>query len=468
MFKKLKGYKEGFITNIENKDFIKGLNKFIIKIIAKKKKEPNFLIRFRLNSYLKWKNLLKPTWSTLKLPFFNFQKITYFSKPKKNLKYDNFEIVNAFKNLGISLDNTEAFKDLALDAIFDSVSIATTFKEKLSKLGIIFCSIKEAIKNYPELIKKYLSAVVSSNDNYFTALNSAVFTDGSFCFIPQNTNCPLDLSTYFRINNESAGQFERTLIITEKNSIVTYFEGCSAPVYTNRQLHAAVVELISFSNSQINYATIQNWYGGNKQGVGGIYNFVTKRGLCLGNFSKIHWTQIETGSAITWKYPSCILLGKNSLGEFFSLALTKNYQQADTGTKMIHFGEQTKSKIISKGISFDNSLNTYRGLVKIASSAFLSRNFSQCDSYLIGANSTASAYPYFDIKNNMTLVEHEASISKINSEQLFYFFQRGISEEQALSLLITGFCKDILNKLPLEFISEAKKLLAINFQKSII
>lgn len=456
-------YNYGFYTIIKKKNFPKGLNKFIIKIISKKKKEPNFLLNFRLKAYKKWLKLSFPNWSTLVISYINFQSITYFSKPYKENKISKIEILNTFKKLGLFLEKE---KKVAIDAIFDSVSIITTLKKKLGKYGVIFCSIFEAIKNYPNLIKKYLGLIVSLNDNYFASLNSAIFTDGSFCFIPQNIICPLELSTYFRINDKQSGQFERTLIICEKNAKVNYLEGCSAPSYNQKQLHAAIVEILALENSKINYFTIQNWYSGNKLGQGGIYNFVTKRGLCLGKKSEINWTQIETGSAITWKYPSCLLVGESSIGNFFSITLTKNYQQADTGTKMIHLGKNTKSKIISKGISCNNSKNTYRGLVKIASTALLSKNFSQCDSFIIGSNSLSSAYPYFDIKNSFILIEHEAIISKISEEQLFYLLQRGINTEKAISLIIIGFCKEVFQQLPLEFSAEIKDLL--NFEKNFI
>ncbi len=455
-------YKEGFYTKIENNDFTKGLNSFIIKIISKKRKEPFFLTRFRVESYKKWKKMSCPKWSTIEIPFLNYQQITYLSKPKKKFKNN---IPETFKKLGILLEDKKVPSTLAIDAVFDSISIGTTFKEKLAKTGIIFCSITEAVKKYPNLIKKYLGLVVPSADNYFAALNSTVFTDGSFCFIPQNTISPLDISTYFRINNEYAGQFERTLIIAEKKAQINYFEGCSAPIYKKSQLHAAVVELLALESSEINYATIQNWYGGDIKGNGGVYNFVTKRGICAGKKAKISWTQIETGASITWKYPSCILAGEESIGEFFSLALTKNRQQADTGTKMLHLASKTKSKIISKSVSSGSSSNTYRGLVKISPQAFFSRNYSQCDSYLFGSKSVTSAYPYFDIKNSTSLVEHEANISKISGKQLFYLRQRGITEDKAVSFIVTGFCKDILDRLPLEFASDAKKLLDINFTK---
>jgi len=356
---------------------------------------------------------------------------------------------------------------VAIDAVFDSVSIATTFQEKLAKSGVIFCSISEAIQCYPNLVKKFLGSVVSPSDNFFAALNSAVFTDGSFCYIPQNVDCPLELSTYFRINDKESGQFERTLIIAEKNSSLSYLEGCTAPQFSENQLHAAIVELIAFENARIQYSTVQNWYSGNEKGLGGIYNFVTKRGLCIGKNSKISWTQVETGSAITWKYPSCLLVGENSSGEFSSVALTNNYQQADTGTKMIHLGKKTKSKILSKGISCGFSQNCYRGLVKITSNAFYSRNFSQCDSFLLGSNSTACTYPYLEIRNSTALVEHEAKISKVSEEQLFYLLQRGISIEKSVSLLISGFCKDVFTKLPMEFAMEAEKLLSLKLQGTI-
>ena len=377
------------------------------------------------------------------------------------------EILKTFEKLGISLDEQKKISNVAVDAVFDSVSIATTFKEKLAKYGVIFCSISEAIEFYPDLIKKFLGSVVPPADNFFGALNSAVFSDGSFCYIPQNVICPLELSTYFRINDKEAGQFERTLIIAEKNSSVNYLEGCTAPQFSENQLHAAIVELIAFENANIKYSTVQNWYSGDEKGIGGIYNFVTKRGLCIGKNSTISWTQVETGSSITWKYPSCLLVGANSSGEFYSVALTNNYQQADTGTKMIHLGKKTKSKIVSKGISCGNSKNSYRGLVKISSNASFSRNFSQCDSFLIGSSSLASTYPYLDIWNSSSIIEHEAKISKVSEEQLFYLMQRGINIEQAVSLLISGFCKDVFTKLPMEFSSEADKLLSLKLEGTV-
>eukprot|EP01041_Mallomonas_annulata_P000028 gene28-31_t len=413
-----------------------------------------------------------PEWANLSIKKIDFEKLTYYSSPKKKKQLNSLnevdpEILKTFEKLGISLDEQKKLSNVAVDAVFDSVSIATTFKEKLSKHGVIFCSISEAIEFYPELIKKFLGTVISPSDNFFGALNSAVFSDGSFCYIPQNVTCPLELSTYFRINDKESGQFERTLIIAEKNSSVNYLEGCTAPQFSENQLHAAIVELIAFENAKIKYSTVQNWYSGDEFGKGGIYNFVTKRGLCIGKNANISWTQVETGSSITWKYPSCLLVGTNSSGEFYSVALTNNYQQADTGTKMIHLGKKTKSKIISKGISCGNSKNAYRGLVKISSNAAYSRNFSQCDSFLIGSLSTASTYPYLDIWNSTSIVEHEAKISKVSEEQLFYLMQRGISIEQAISLLISGFCKDVFTKLPMEFATEADKLLSLKLEGSV-
>ena len=465
-------YKYGFITPIESENFPKGIDVNIVELISKKKEEPGFLLDFRLKAFKKWKDLKFPNWANLEIKEIDFNNMTYYSVPKQKKKLKSLaevdpEILKTFEKLGISLQEQEKLSNVAIDAVFDSVSIATTFKEKLGKSGVIFCSISEAIKDYPELIEKYLGSVVSCGDNYFAALNSAVFSDGSFCYIPQNTECPLDLSTYFRINDKDSGQFERTLIIAEKNSSVNYLEGCTAPQYSENQLHAAIVELIAFENAKIKYSTVQNWYSGDEEGVGGIYNFVTKRGLCLGKNSTISWTQVETGSSITWKYPSCILLGENSFGEFYSVALTNNYQQADTGTKMIHLGRKTKSKIISKGISSGYSKNSYRGLVKIGSNAILSRNFSQCDSFLLGSFSTASTYPYLEIGNSNSIIEHEAKVSKVSEEQLFYLMQRGIGLDQAISLLISGFCKDVFMMLPMEFATEADKLLSLKLEGTI-
>jgi Fe-S cluster assembly protein SufB len=465
-------YKYGFKTNIKTEKFPPGINQNIIELISEKKNEPDFLLNFRLKSYKKWQTIDFPNWANLKIKEINFDEIIYYSIPKKKKKLNSLEevdpeILKTFEKLGISINEQKELSNVAIDAVFDSVSVATTFKEKLAKYGVIFCSISEAIKYYPELIKKYLGTVISNGDNFFAALNSAVFSDGSFCYIPQNTICPLELSTYFRINDKDAGQFERTLIIAEKNSSVNYLEGCTAPQFSENQLHAAIVELIAFDNAKIKYSTVQNWYSGNELGIGGIYNFVTKRGLCIGKNSRISWTQVETGSSITWKYPSCILFGEKSYGEFYSVALTNNYQQADTGTKMIHIGKNTKSKIISKGISCGNSKNTYRGLVKMTKNAKYSRNFSQCDSFLIGSKSQASTYPYLDISNSSSIIEHEAKISKISEEQLFYLMQRGINIEQAVSLLISGFCKDVFTMLPMEFAAEADKLLSLKLEGTI-
>ena len=465
-------YKYGFQTNIQSEKFPCGINEEIIKLISKNKKEPKFLLNFRLKAYKKWKEMNFPEWANISIKTIDFNKITYYSRPKKKEKLNSLnevdpEILKTFEKLGISLDEQKKLSNVAVDAVFDSVSIATTFKEKLAKSGVIFCSISEAIEFYPILVQKFLGSVVSHNDNFFAALNSAVFSDGSFCYIPQNVICPLELSTYFRINDKEAGQFERTLIIAEKNSTVNYLEGCTAPQFSENQLHAAIVELIAFENANIKYSTVQNWYSGNEVGIGGIYNFVTKRGLCIGKNSSISWTQVETGSSITWKYPSCLLIGSKSCGEFYSVALTNNYQQADTGTKMIHLGKRTKSKIISKGISCGHSKNSYRGLVKISSNASYSRNFSQCDSFLIGSSSVASTYPYLDIWNSTSIVEHEATISKVSEDQLFYLMQRGINIEQSVSLLISGFCKDVFTKLPMEFATEADKLLSLKLEGTV-
>ncbi len=465
-------YKYGFTTLIEKDSLSPGLNEELIKKISQKKEESEFLLSFRLKAYVKWKKMKFPSWSNLTIPFIDFDQIVYYSSPLKKKKLESLEevdpeILKTFEKLGIPINEQKALANVAIDAVFDSSSIATTFKEKLAKYGVIFCSISEAFQYYPELITQYLGRAVSSGDNYFAALNAAVFTDGSFCYIPKNVDCPLELSTYFRINDMDSGQFERTLIIAEKNSRLSYLEGCTAPKYDKNQLHAAVVELIALENAKIKYSTVQNWYSGNEQGIGGIYNFVTKRALCLGENSEVFWTQVETGSSITWKYPSCILLGRQSIGEFYSIAMTSNYQQADTGTKMIHLGKKTKSKIISKGISSGKSKNAYRGLVKMSFNADNSRNYSQCDSFLIGDESTASTYPYIDVSNPSSIVEHEASLSKLNEEQIFYLQQRGLSEEQALSLIINGFCKDVLTSLPMEFASEANQLLSLKLENSI-
>lgn len=458
-----KAYKYGFKTKIEKENFPKGLRPDIIFLIAKKQKEPDCFKNFRINAYKSWKNLKFPKWPNLLLKKIQFNSIGYYSifKKKLNKKKISLKFIKTFAKLNISLaeENFTENTNLARDIIFDNISIKTTHKDKLAKKGIIFCSISEAIQKFSSLVQKYLGSVINYNDNYFASLNSVSFTDGSFCYLPQNIICPLELSTYFRLNDKNIGQFERTLIISEKNSILHYLEGCTAPQYLENQLHAAIVELIAFKNAYIKYSTVQNWYSGNKKGVGGVYNLVTKRSLCLGKNSKVIWTQVETGSSITWKYPSCILSGKKSKGEFYSIAVTKNYQQADTGTKMIHIGEKTISKIISKGISCDFSKNTYRGLVKVSLNANLSRNFSQCDSFILGTLSLACTYPYIDIFNNTSIVEHEAQISKLTEDQLFYLKQRGLNFELAISLLINIFCKEVLNTLPMEFVAEADKLI---------
>ncbi len=465
-------YKYGFSTNIEKDIIEKGLNEKTIELISKKKKEPDFLLKFRFKAYKKWKQMPEPEWAYVKFPQIDYQDIIYYSAPKSQKKLKDLsevdpELLKTFEKLGISLTEQKRLTNVAVDVVFDSVSIGTTFQEELTKYGVIFCSISEAVNEYPELIEKYLGSVVPIGDNYFSALNSAVFTDGSFCYIPQDTICPLDLSTYFRINDQKSGQFERTLIISEKNSQVNYLEGCTAPQYDTNQLHAAVVELIALENAIIKYSTVQNWYSGNEYGKGGVYNFVTKRGLCAGFNSKISWTQVETGSSITWKYPSCLLVGDNSTGEFYSVALTNNYQQADTGTKMTHLGKNTRSRIVSKGISAGHSKNSYRGFDNITKKALGARNYSQCDSLLIGDLSNANTFPFISVQNSTTKIEHEASTSKIGAEQIFYFLQRGICIEKAVELMISGFCKEIFTKLPLEFAAEADKLLTLKLEGSV-
>ena len=467
-----KTYQYGFSTKVEKDIIEKGLNEETVKLISQKKKEPEFLLDFRLKAYKKWKQMSEPEWAYLKFPQIDYQDIIYYSAPKQQEKLKDLnevdpELLKTFEKLGISLNEQKRLANVAVDAVFDSVSIATTFQEELSKEGVIFASISEAVHDYPELIEKYLGSVVPIGDNYFAALNSAVFTDGSFCYIPQDTICPLDLSTYFRINDQKSGQFERTLIVSEKNSQVNYLEGCTAPQYDTNQLHAAVVELVAMENANIKYSTVQNWYSGNEFGNGGVYNFVTKRGLCAGKNSKISWTQVETGSSITWKYPSCVLVGNNSQGEFYSVALTNNYQQADTGTKMTHIGKNTKSRIISKGISAGKSKNSYRGLVNIMNKALGARNYSQCDSLLIGNSSNANTFPFISVQNSTTKIEHEASTSKIGEEQIFYFLQRGICLEKAVELMISGFCREIFTELPLEFAAEADKLLTLKLEGSV-
>jgi Fe-S cluster assembly protein SufB len=465
-------YKYGFSTTIETETLPAGLNEQVIEIISKKKKEPAFMLDFRLRAFKKWQKMNSPDWSQLSIPSLNYQNIVYYSAPKTKKVLDSLdqvdpELKRTFDKLGISLTEQKRLANVAVDVVFDSVSITTTFKDELAKSGVIFCSISEAIRKYPKLVKKFLGSVVPVSDNFFAALNSCVFTDGSFCYIPKNVRCPLELSTYFRINNQESGQFERTLIIAEENSYVSYLEGCTAPQYDTNQLHAAIVELIAFKNSEIKYSTVQNWYAGDENGKGGIFNFVTKRGLCVEENAKISWTQVETGSAITWKYPSCVLVGEKTKGEFYSIALTNNYQQADTGTKMIHIGSNTKSQIISKGISTGFSKNSYRGLVKIGINAFNSRNFSQCDSLLIGNQSQANTFPYIQVNNSTAKIEHEASTSKIGEEQIFYFLQRGISMEEAVSLIISGFCRDVFTELPMEFAVEADKLLSLKLEGSV-
>src|SRR5210317_361797 len=467
-----KTYQYGFSTNIEKDIIEKGLNEKTVKLISKKKKEPQFLLEFRLKAYKKWKQMNEPEWAYLKFPQINYQDIIYYSAPKSQKKLKDLnevdpELLKTFEKLGISLNEQKRLANVAIDAVFDSVSIATTFQEELTKFGVIFSSISEAIKDYSNLIEKYLGSVVPIGDNYFSALNSAVFTDGSFCYIPQDTICPLDLSTYFRINDQKSGQFERTLIIAEKNSQVNYLEGCTAPQYDTNQLHAAIVELVALDNAKIKYSTVQNWYSGDEKGQGGVYNFVTKRGLCAGHSSKISWTQVETGSSITWKYPSCLLVGDNSQGEFYSVALTNNYQQADTGTKMIHIGKNTRSRIVSKGISAGNSKNSYRGFVSVNKKAIGARNYSQCDSLLIGNLSNSNTFPFISVQNCTTKIEHEASTSKIGEEQIFYFLQRGISIEKGIELMISGFCREVFTELPLEFASEADRLLSLKLEGSV-
>ena len=465
-------YKYGFSTNIEKDIIDKGLNENVVRLISQKKNEPEFLLDFRLKAFKKWEKMECPSWAQLKFSEINYQDIIYYSAPKvkkklKSLDEVDPELLETFEKLGISLTEQKRLTNVAVDAIFDSVSIATTFKEELAEYGVIFSSISEAIHDYPDLIKKYLGTVVPIGDNYFAALNSAVFTDGSFCYIPEDVKCPLELSTYFRINDQNSGQFERTLIVAEKNSQVSYLEGCTAPQYDTNQLHAAIVELVALENADIKYSTVQNWYAGNDLGQGGVYNFVTKRGLCAGANSKISWTQVETGSNITWKYPSCLLVGENSSGEFYSVALTNNYQQADTGSKMIHVGKNTRSRIVSKGISAGKSKNTYRGLVNIGNKAIGARNYSQCDSLLIGNTSNANTFPFISVQNSTAKIEHEASTSKIGEEQIFYFLQRGISIEKAIELMISGFCREVFTELPLEFAAEADRLLTLKLEGSV-
>jgi len=466
-------YKYGFVTDIEAETLPRGLNEDIIRMISAKKNEPEFMLDFRLKAYHQWLKMKEPNWAHVGYRPIDFNNIIYYSEPKQqqeqkeSLDEVDPALLETFEKLGIPLSEQKRLSNVAVDAIFDSVSVATTFKEKLAEHGVILCSISEALQKYPELVKKYMGSVVPTGDNFFAALNSAVFSDGSFVYVPKGVECPMELATYFRMNTDEAGQFERTLIIAEEGASVSYLEGCTAPMYDSNQLHAAVVELIALDDANIKYSTVQNWFAGDKEGKGGIYNFVTKRGLCKGNNSKISWTQVETGSAVTWKYPSCVLAGDNSVGEFYSIALTNNYQQADTGTKMIHIGKNTKSTIISKGISAGESKNSYRGLVKMGPKADGARNYSQCDSMLIGDRAEGNTFPYIQVDNNETKVEHEASTAKIGEEQLFYFAQRGISEEDAVSMIVSGFCKEVFNQLPMEFASEADKLLGLKLENSV-
>ena len=464
-------YQYGFTTEIESETFPVGLNKDIVRKISEKKNEPKWMTDWRLSAFEAWEKMEEPEWPNVTYKKPEFQDISYYSAPKTKAKYDSLdevdpELLKTFDKLGISIDEQKKLAGVAVDIVRDSVSVATTFKETLSKKGIIFCSISEAIQEHPDLVKKYLGTVVPKKDNFYAALNSAVFSDGSFCYIPKGVKCPMELSTYFRINQAGTGQFERTLVIADEDSYVSYLEGCTAPSRDENQLHAAVVELIALDNAEIKYSTVQNWYPGNKQGKGGVFNFVTKRGLCHKN-SKISWTQVETGSAVTWKYPSCILKGDNSIGEFYSIAVTNNYQQADTGTKMIHLGKNTKSTIISKGISAGKSQNSYRGLVRIGNNAENARNFSQCDSLLMGNNCGAHTFPYIEAKNKTAQIEHEATTSKIGEDQIFYCNQRGIDTEKAIALIVNGFSKEVLNKLPMEFAVEAQKLLEISLEGSV-
>ncbi len=465
-------YKYGFVSNFETDDAPKGLTEDTIRFISAKKNEPEWMLAYRLKAYRNWLTLEEPTWPNVHYPKINYQDIIYYSAPKQKISPNSLDEIDpemrrTFEKLGISLQEQKRLTGIAVDAVIDSISVTTTFKAELAELGIVFCSMSEAVQEHPELVKKHLGSVVPATDNYFAALNAAVFSDGSFCYIPKGVRCPMELSTYFRINAANTGQFERTLIVAEEGSYVSYLEGCTAPMRDENQLHAAVVELIAFANAEIKYSTVQNWYPGDKEGKGGIYNFVTKRGICAGNNSKISWTQVETGSSITWKYPSVILKGDNSTGEFYSVAVTNNFQQADTGTKMIHLGKNTRSRIVSKGISAGRSNNSYRGLVQVAKNASAARNFSQCDSLLLGDKCGAHTFPYIEVKNNTAIVEHEATTSKIGEDQIFYCNQRGIDTETAVALIINGFAKEVMNQLPMEFAVEAQKLLAISLEGSV-
>lgn len=465
-------YKYGFSSKVEQNIIKKGLNENTVRLISKKMNEPEWLIEFRLRAFRKWKTMQEPIWSDNQYPPMNYQAISYYAEPKVKPKKNSLddvdpELLSTFEKLGIPLNEQKRLTNVAVDAVFDSVSIATTFKKELSDFGVLFCSISESIKKYPNIIQKYMGSIVPSGDNYFSALNSAVFTDGSFVFVPKGIKCPMELSTYFRINASETGQFERTLIICLEEAYVSYLEGCTAPAYDSNQLHAAVVELYAGKKAEIKYSTVQNWYAGDNEGKGGIYNFVTKRGLCHGDSSKISWTQVETGSAITWKYPSVILKGDNTIGEFYSVALTNNKQQADTGSKMIHIGKNSNSRIVSKGISAGNSVNCYRGMVNVSTTAKYSRNYSQCDSMLIGNCAGANTYPYINVRQPSARIEHEASTSKIGEEQLVYFQQRGVNSEIAISLIISGFCREVFNELPLEFAAEVNQLLALQLEGSV-
>jgi len=467
-----KEYEHGWNVNLEADESPKGLSEDIVRFISNKKQEPDWLLEWRLKAFRNWQKMVEPKWPNVKYPEINYQDIIYYSAPKQKVGPNSLnevdpELIKTFEKLGISLTEQKRLSGIAVDAVIDSVSVATTFKEKLSELGVIFCSFSEAVREHPELVKKYLGSVVPMNDNYFAALNSAVFSDGSFCYIPKGVRCPMELSTYFRINAANTGQFERTLIVAEEGSYVSYLEGCTAPMRDENQLHAAVVELYAMKDAQIKYSTVQNWYPGDKNGKGGIYNFVTKRGLCAGDHSKISWTQVETGSAITWKYPSCILKGDYSMGEFYSVAVTNNYQQADTGTKMTHIGKNTRSRIVSKGISAGKSQNSYRGQVHVLKRATNARNFSQCDSLLMGDQCGAHTFPYIDVENSSAKIEHEATTSKIGEDQIFYCLQRGIDEEAAVALIVNGYAKEVLNQLPMEFAVEAQKLLALTLEGSV-
>lgn len=467
-----KEYEHGWSVDLEADEAPKGLNEDIVRFISKKKNEPEWLLEWRLDAFAKWQAMKEPTWPNVKYPKIDFQDIKYYSAPKQKKTPESLddvdpELLETFEKLGISLTEQKRLTGVAVDAVIDSVSVATTFKDTLGKLGIIFCSFSEAVKEHPELIKKYIGSVVPKSDNYYSALNSAVFSDGSFCYIPKGVRCPMELSTYFRINAANTGQFERTLIVADEGSYVSYLEGCTAPMRDENQLHAAVVEIVAHKDAEVKYSTVQNWYPGDKDGKGGIYNFVTKRGICAGDHSKISWTQVETGSAVTWKYPSCILKGDYSVGEFYSVAVTNNYQQADTGTKMIHLGKNTKSRIVSKGISAGHSQNSYRGQVQVSKRAANARNHSQCDSLLVGDLCGAHTFPYIDIENSSAHVEHEATTSKIGEDQIFYCTQRGIDEENAVALIVNGYAKEVLNQLPMEFAVEAQKLLALTLEGSV-